>query len=425
MTTKIFFSWQSDTPTKVGKGFIQQALADAIKALKFDAEIDDAIRDDMHLDHDTLDVPGSPPITEIILGKIDDCAAFVYDVTYVATRPNGSKAPNPNVCIELGWALKSRNWQRVFSVLNKAYGDPKECPLPFDLRHMRGPIIYELKEDATPDERKAARDFLTKEIKQRLKSIFAAAEADLLSGGDKFELAKANAAEALWAYQNEAFHGRSPVIITRPKLMVRLVPILVRPPPDLDAKLIARLQNSFAIHTSDRLVADCDAYQWWASDPLRDVERWQNKEATWIMRIKRPGEMEYQVNLGLFDPEFTPESEFTMDGRRLEGIVIRAAEKMCHLLKEVGFSGPALVGVAFDQVGGMKITTPRLTGKKIGNPYFSLPNVMINSLEALDDQAFEHAFSHLWHQSGWPEGSPSFEKGTWEGRANPRLYDLD
>ena len=49
---------------------------------------------------------------------------------------------NPNVAIELGYALAHVGNQGVLMVLNSAYGDRES--LPFDLRHKAGPIIFPL-----------------------------------------------------------------------------------------------------------------------------------------------------------------------------------------------------------------------------------------------------------------------------------------
>jgi hypothetical protein len=42
-------------------------------------------------------VPGTPPITDTILKKIQNCDIFVPDVTFVASTAGGKLVPNPNV----------------------------------------------------------------------------------------------------------------------------------------------------------------------------------------------------------------------------------------------------------------------------------------------------------------------------------------
>lgn len=171
MPQHIFFSWQSDTPNAVGRSFVETCLERAIAELVADADVELADRD-LKVDKDTQSVPGSPPIADTIFGKIDDAAVFLGDLTFVAKRLDGSLCPNPNVLVEHGWALKSLGWRRVIAVMNTAYGDPATVPLPFDLRHSRRPILYELKEGSDGPTRKAAKDELIRSLKTALRAIF-------------------------------------------------------------------------------------------------------------------------------------------------------------------------------------------------------------------------------------------------------------
>lgn len=151
--TTIFYSWQSDTPSEVNRGFIEKALRAALDRLKADAGLEPALRESsIELDKDTEGVAGSPPITQTILNKIDASGVFVADLTFVGAsvkslmRKNRPKRllPNPNVLLEYGYALRSRGHERMIAVMNAAYGEPGNENLPFDVRHVRWPITYKL-----------------------------------------------------------------------------------------------------------------------------------------------------------------------------------------------------------------------------------------------------------------------------------------
>ncbi len=130
IVARIFYSWQSDLPNRGNRNLIETALKSALKQLSADGglEVEPA------LDRDTKDVPGSPAIADAILKKIDSCAVFIADVTPIG-QLGGKSLPNPNVLIELGYAVKALGWDRVVMVLNGAYAKVEE--LPFDLRHRR------------------------------------------------------------------------------------------------------------------------------------------------------------------------------------------------------------------------------------------------------------------------------------------------
>lgn len=118
--TTIFFSWQMDTEGRCGRNLIRKALEDAINAIAAEAQIEDAPRDELLLDSDTANVPGSPPIVDTILEKIQAADVFVADLTFVGSRRDGRPTPNPNVLIEYGYALHALSHRRVIGVMNAA-----------------------------------------------------------------------------------------------------------------------------------------------------------------------------------------------------------------------------------------------------------------------------------------------------------------
>lgn len=150
---KIFWSWQSDTPASSGRHFVKSALELAIKQVAQELDLSEAERPE--IDHDTKGVAGLAPIADTIFEKIDGAALFVADVTPTGTTPAGKKTPNPNVLIELGYAFKSRGSERIVLVAN-ATDDFRHEDLPFDLRHRRGPITYELAEGTSKEGRAKA-----------------------------------------------------------------------------------------------------------------------------------------------------------------------------------------------------------------------------------------------------------------------------
>lgn len=146
---KVFWSWQSDTPGKIGRHFVKKTLEIAIKELQAEIEVDEPNRE-LHLDHDRKGVPGSPDLANTIFEKIRATLIFVADITPVSKTPDGKSVINPNVAIELGYALAHIGEHGLLMVLNSYYGDRES--LPFDLKHKAGPIIFSLWPDASKNE---------------------------------------------------------------------------------------------------------------------------------------------------------------------------------------------------------------------------------------------------------------------------------
>jgi hypothetical protein len=155
---KIFWAWQSDLPGKTGRHFVRGALEEAIERIKQSGDIEEPgeqFQNGIHLDHDRKGLSGSPDLAIEILRKIDVSTVFVGDVTPVgkaAERTNDEGVTeqklllNPNVAIEIGYALKSISTNHIIMIMNGHYGS--RADLPFDLGGKAGPIIYVLSEDA-------------------------------------------------------------------------------------------------------------------------------------------------------------------------------------------------------------------------------------------------------------------------------------
>lgn len=175
---KIFWSWQSDNDEKSGRYFVRDVLNDLVKELNDLDEMEEFERGDdvlppLEVDHDTKGVAGTPPIADTILEKIREAAVFIADVTPVGeTHGKAKKLANPNVMIELGYALKALGYRRIVLVANEwgnAAIDGIFNAIPFDLVHLRRPIIYHLAAGADKDTRNAA----AKLLKSRLKGAVA------------------------------------------------------------------------------------------------------------------------------------------------------------------------------------------------------------------------------------------------------------
>lgn len=192
---KVFWSWQSDTPGKTVRHFVRDAIATAIDELKQPKGIEEPsereAREALHLDHDRQGVSGSPDLALTILQKIDQAAVFIADVTPVSTIPAQRRSGkivrpekrvmNPNVAIELGYALKALTDRNVLLVLNTWYGGREF--LPFDLAHKSGPIIYHLAPNADKKMKDAQAASLTRTLIDALNPYVARATGTSVTPG--------------------------------------------------------------------------------------------------------------------------------------------------------------------------------------------------------------------------------------------------
>jgi hypothetical protein len=119
------------------------------------------------VERDTEGVAGSPDIAKTIFRKIERADVFVCDISIIHQQTPERPTPNPNVLIELGYALNALGEHKIIMVMNKAYGGPEL--LPFDLRARRT-ITYFVSPET--EDRSVARKFLEKDLTRALRAIF-------------------------------------------------------------------------------------------------------------------------------------------------------------------------------------------------------------------------------------------------------------
>jgi hypothetical protein len=88
------------------------------------------------LDEATRNTSGSPNIADKIVEKIDAAQIYIADITTVTPSDSARPCANPNVLIELGYAIAQVGWDRTILLFNDALGNfPGD--LPFDILQNR------------------------------------------------------------------------------------------------------------------------------------------------------------------------------------------------------------------------------------------------------------------------------------------------
>lgn len=160
MKKSIFYSWQSDLPNNINRGFIEICIKKAIEEIKTEN-----INLNVAIDRDTKDTTGTPDIASTIFSKIDHSSIFIADISFINSDYDGRKTPNPNVLIELGYAAKTIGWENIICVFNTEFGKLED--LPFDLRFRR-PLTYKIENKKNKNKDK---ENLSKVFQIAIKSI--------------------------------------------------------------------------------------------------------------------------------------------------------------------------------------------------------------------------------------------------------------
>lgn len=140
----IFYSWQSDLPKETNLDAIRHSLREASSLVESEIE---GTRIDV--DEATRGTTGSPNIPETIFDKISASDIFICDLTTInSSAPTDfRRVPNPNVLIELGYAIATLGWERIIMVFNQVHGTfPTDLPFDID-RHRSTPFKITDKKD--------------------------------------------------------------------------------------------------------------------------------------------------------------------------------------------------------------------------------------------------------------------------------------
>jgi len=157
----IFYSWQSDLPKETNLNGIRQALR--ISANDVENSINNI---SIELDEATRKTAGSPNIPLTIFEKISKADIFICDLTTInSSDTENRKVSNPNVLIELGYAIAELGWERIILLFNKEFGTfPKDLPFDVD-RHRATSFSIKDKND------KSGKAQLSQVLKSALKTI--------------------------------------------------------------------------------------------------------------------------------------------------------------------------------------------------------------------------------------------------------------
>jgi hypothetical protein len=167
---RVFYSWQSDLPNGVTRGFVLNCL----KAAKTKLESAPGPVSAILIDEATRDTTGAPHIPETILKKMDSADVLVADVSIIngtVKEDEGRRTPNPNVMLELGFGVGRLGWERIIPVFNQAFGEfPRH--LPFDLERRRV-TPFQLSESDDAKAKETVKNKLTATLRGAIEAVAA------------------------------------------------------------------------------------------------------------------------------------------------------------------------------------------------------------------------------------------------------------
>jgi len=437
MPLTIFYAWQSDTDRHLNYSFIRQAAEEAIKRLRADAAVEDA--PDIELDHDTKGVTGTPAIAETIKAKIRDCTIFLGDMTHVCKYTShdrrDKRSPNPNVLVELGIAMAGRGEDRIVLVQNTAFGGPEE--LPFDLRHHRFPIRYDLgdRKDADFDKKlKAVTDKLVEALKpiieaelkakgnletKALTEIAAARQGEVTAQRADFEKAVADEGE----YEDFHFYDLEPDLKKKsvgPLLTLTLFPIKA-PVERLDLgsiySQVRRDMRPLFVNGWEHEVFVHSIINHNSISRPYGIGDFIFKRAKSLVALTDDGCILAAEGLLPDDAKHTVLEPATVDFYHEERELLMRLREYVQMLRDFGVHLPLLAGLSILRPGGIRLHVRKLGGLRSLNEDIVASLVPIPPIADVKDnvdtirvisKAMRPALNTIWRAAGLPN-DPFFD----------------
>ncbi|MCH5158454.1 MAG: hypothetical protein J1F33_04570 [Clostridiales bacterium] len=122
MQLDVFYSWQSDLPET--KKYISNCLNNIAKEQFGEHSI--------RISRDARNSNGSVNLAETLFRKISQSVIFVADLSIINAEFKGRKCCNPNVLLELGYAINNLGIENILILFDSKYGNVED--LPFDIR---------------------------------------------------------------------------------------------------------------------------------------------------------------------------------------------------------------------------------------------------------------------------------------------------
>jgi hypothetical protein len=349
------------------------------------------------------------------------CDVFAPDVTFVARTAARKFLPNPNVMAEYGYALGQKKHGAMMPVMNTVFGPPDK--LPFDMGHLRHPITYNAGVKADEAERRSAREGLEKDLEAALrltiKSLPPPAPPPPLISAAAVEQADALYMERL----NYIPAGiGSPVVLRHaPRLILHVMPVsMFGDGPTIDHAAPKLLGLHFRPAGYEKIDGRPRMEGWVWYQPPQPQPGLPNPVSSWWSRLDWNGFVE--IALALESPDVEGQPSF-IRGYALERYIVRTLDEVAEAYAALKFESPVIIRATLFGVAEAKLIKST-AGYSAGfdRPAIGPAAVQLAQMAKPLGTSLRPILDSIWHAAGWPDGSPSFGGGDWEGYANAYPY---
>ncbi len=224
------------------------------------------------------------------------------------------------------------------------------------------------------------------------------------------ELIEADA--VIGGLRSSLFSGMPGVLVSGPKLVVHIVPLISLRRPELRPADVKATRPLFSPSPSVRVVETTNTQQWVSHGPAVYIAGKLNPEATWSVRLVKPGYLEFVTNIG---QRIDNDPDILVYGRDIEEELVSAVDRGANIAQRLHLTGPTVIAASLEEVEDVNIRRSRPGGRRIRERSIWLESVRVSALEAPTADLLRSIMDTVWSAGGWDDGSPFFAGDHWTG----------
>jgi hypothetical protein len=326
------------------------------------------------------------------------------------------------VLIEFGYALSKKGHGFLMPVMNTAFGGPGG--LPFDMGHLRNPLLYRAEPRDSEDQRRDERNRLSRELLKALQVTVAA-----LPSTSPIPASAVTPEIKAWASSQHtsrmgAIQQLIPVaLVSGPKILIHVYPISAsNESKEINFTLVRERTQYFVPFGFSESINRPDADGWTFFDPPSRDRRGmfpgrfepQPGQSMWFTELSRYGVVEL---ISMIDTLGMPDDQgpIGIDGTVLEALIVNTVDNVATALQGVGMEGPSIIQATLLEVADCVVIRGVRGGTRFSRQPIVLREVIIEKPEPPLADQLRPALDAIWRAAGIPDGSPSYHSGKWAG----------
>jgi len=204
-----------------------------------------------------------------------------------------------------------------------------------------------------------------------------------------------------------------------PKLIIHAVPASAFDGRRSDPKVVQLLGHHFRPDGYDAIMDRSRAEGWVWFQPPQPVANAPNPASQWYSRLDLTGFVE--IVLALHGTEVS-DGQKAIRGYPLERHIVKTLDAVADAYARLNLRLPVLIRITLFGVTGMKLVKTTAGCRAGFERQVVVEELQLSEMTKPLGRALRPLLDSIWRAAGWPDGSPSYVRGDWDGYTNAYPY---